>query len=146
VILIDANLLLYAYDTESPQHDRARAWLTEVLSGGEEVRIPLTTALAFLRIGTNAAVFHRPLDPARALAIVESWFEREGVALALPTDQHWRTLGTSVESGQARGPLMSDAHLAALTIEHGGVLMTTDRDFARFEGLKFSNPIAPGKA
>jgi uncharacterized protein len=146
VILIDANLLLYAYDADSPHHRRARDWLSEVLSGDEEVRIPLASALAFIRIGTNAAVFDRPLDPTAAVDIVESWFEQDHVALALPTGQHWRTLRSTVQTGQARGPLVSDAHLAALTIEHGGVLMTTDRDFARFEGLKFSNPVKSAKA
>jgi uncharacterized protein len=146
VILIDANLLLYAYDAESPNHRRAMAWLAEVLSSDEEVRIPLSSATAFLRIGTNPSVFRQPLDPAAAIGIVESWFDRDGVSLALPTDRHWETLRVVVESGQARGALMSDAHLAALTIEHGGVLQTTDRDFARFEGLKFSNPLASGNA
>jgi len=146
VILIDANLLLYAYDMASPHHRRARDWLRGVLSGDEEVRIPLASALAFIRIGTNAAVFDRPLEPVAAVGIVESWFEQDGVALALPTGQHWRTLRSMVETGQARGPLVSDAQLAALTLEHGGVLMTTDRDFARFEGLKFSNPLTSAKA
>lgn len=146
MILIDANLLLYAYDTSSPQHRRAKPWLEETLSGREEVRIPLTSALAFLRIGTNPTVFERPMSSRDAITIVAEWLDRPQVSLALPTAGHWKTLGTVAEGGQARGVLLADAHLAALTIEHGGTLCTTDRDFARFEGLRFTNPLAAESA
>jgi uncharacterized protein len=141
VIFIDANVLLYAYDETSPNHEVARAWLERSLEGHEEVRIPLTTALAFVRIGTSPMAFSVPLETAEAIEIVAGWLERPGVALGLPTDTHWTTLRETAGGGQARGPLVMDAHLAALTIEHGGVLFTTDRDFARFSGLKFRNPL-----
>ncbi len=146
MILVDANLLLYAYDSSSPQHASARQWLEATLSGDEEVRIPLVSALAFLRIGTHASVFQRPLAPSEAIGIVKEWLERPGVELAQPTAGHWGTLDPLARDGQARGALMTDAHLAALTVEHGGVLCTTDRDFARFEGLKFRNPLTSGSA
>lgn len=141
MILIDANVLLYAYDSSSAQHAPARKWLEATLSGDEEVRIPLVAALAFLRIGTHAAVFQRPLKPSEAVGIVREWLERPGVELAQPTAGHWGTLGALAADGQARGALMTDAHIASLTVEHGGILYTTDRDFARFEGLKFRNPL-----
>lgn len=146
MIFVDANLLLYAYDADHERHAAARDWLEAALAGEEEIRIPLVSALAFIRIGTNPAVFREPLDPAEAVAIVEAWLDRPGVELGLPTDRHWSTMGRLAAEGQARGPLVTDAHLAALTMEHGAVLCTTDRDFARFEGLRFTNPIAPGVA
>lgn len=146
MILVDANLLLYAYDSSSPRHAPAKRWLEATLSGDEQVRIPLASALAFLRIGTHPSVFQRPLPPADAVDIVAAWLARPGVELAHPTSEHWPTLGPVARDGQARGALMTDAHLAALTIEHGGVLCTTDRDFARFEGLKFRNPLTEGGA
>lgn len=141
MILIDANLLLYAYDQSSPNHAAAKAWLEGVLAGEEEIRMPLTSILAFVRIGTNPSVFHEPMTTADAIGIVEQWLDQPGVELASPTARHWTTLIDLARDGQARGPLVMDAHLAALTIEHGGVLFTTDRDFARFEGLKFRNPL-----
>lgn len=146
MIFIDANVLLYAYDAEHPRHEPARAWLERTLEGDEEIRIPLTSALAFIRIGTNASVFRVPLEAAQAVEIVEAWLERPGVELGLPTDRHWPTMSRLAQEGQARGAMVTDAHLAALTIEHGGVLYTTDRDFARFDGLRFTNPLAGGAA
>lgn len=142
MILIDANLLLYAYDAEHERHAAARDWLERTLSGGEEVRIPLISALAFIRIGSNPSVFRVPLEVTEAVEIVRGWLERPGVGLGLPTDRHWQTMSGVAADGQARGPLVMDAHLAALTMEYGATLYTTDRDFARFEGLRFTNPIA----
>lgn len=141
MILVDANLLLYAHDSSSPDHAAADAWLVEVLAGDEEIRIPLMVLLAFIRIGTNPAVFREPMTPAEAIGIVEELLDQPGVELATPTPRHWSTLNALSRGGQARGPLVMDAHLAALTIEHGGVLFTTDRDFARFPGLRVRNPL-----
>jgi toxin-antitoxin system PIN domain toxin len=146
VIFIDANLLLYAYDEESPNHAAARSWLERTLADDVEVRIPLLSVLAFIRIGTNHSVFRVPLDPDEAIEIVEGWLDRRGVELGMPTARHWAVLLRMARDGQARGPLVMDAHLAALTVEHGGVLYTTDRDFARFKGLKFRNPLISGGA
>jgi len=144
VIFIDANLLLYAYDAEHERHAAARAWLEATLGGEEEIRIPLVSALAFVRIGTNPAAFRVPLEAAEALGIVGGWLERPGVELGLPTERHWEVLLRVAKEGQARGPLVMDAHLATLAMEHGATLCTTDRDFARFEGLRFTNPLASG--
>ena len=144
MIFIDANLLLYAYDADSPSHASARTWLERTLEGPEQIRIPLMSALAFIRIGTNPSAFRVPLDAGEAVQIVEGWLDRPGVELGLPTETHWMTFRTVARGGQAKGPLVMDAHLAALAIEHGGVLYTTDRDFARFDGLKFRNPLLAG--
>jgi toxin-antitoxin system PIN domain toxin len=141
VILVDSNLLLYAYDASSPHHSRARPWLERVFGGEESVRLALLSVLAFLRISTSQAVFRRPLRPSDAIAIVTSWLELPTVALAEPTDRHWSLLATLARSGQAQGPLLMDAHLAALATEHGATLCTTDRDFGRFPNLRFTNPL-----
>ncbi len=142
MILLDANILLYAYDRESSRHDAARRWVEGVLSGDEAVGFPLVTLIAFVRIATNPAVYRRPLTPARAVEIVSSWLARPNVSVAAPSERHWAILADTLERGQARGPLVVDAHLAALAIEHGATLASTDRDFARFPGLRFRDPLA----
>ena len=141
MILVDANLLLYAYDSGGPRHPAARTWLEAVLSGVEPVRFPLQSILGFVRICTNPTVYERPLRPDDAIAIVESWLGRPAAGIASPGDRHWRILADVARDGQARGPMLMDAHLAALAIEHGAMLATTDRGFARFPGLKFKDPL-----
>ena len=142
MILLDANVLLHAYDSESPRHDAARRWVEAILSGDEQVGLPLVTLVAFLRIATNPAVYRRPLAPANAVGIVITWLARPNVSVATPSERHWAILADALEKGQARGPLVDDAHLAALAIEHGATLASTDRDFARFPGLRFRDPLA----
>ena len=141
MILIDANLLLYAYDASSPHHRAAREWLETTLSAPEPVGLAWMTVLAFLRIGTSPRPLENPLSAKEAAAIVAAWLKRPMVALLNPGDGHWETLCDLMVKGQARGALIMDAHLAGLAIEHGAILATTDRDFARFPGLKFFNPL-----
>ena len=143
MIVVDANLLLYAYDASSAAHDAARAWLEETLSSSDPVGLPWATLLAFLRISTNPRALTRPLSMAEASAIVDAWLSQPCVTIAEPGERHWEVLAGLLAAGQVRGPLVSDAHLAALAIEHGATLATTDRDFARFDGLRTSNPLAP---
>jgi toxin-antitoxin system PIN domain toxin len=145
LILVDANLLLYAYDSSSARHRPARRWLEGVLSGEEPVRFALASLLAFLRISTNAAVFRRPLSARDAIALVTAWLDVPVAGIAEPTDRNWSVLEDLACSGQARGPLLMDAHLAALAIEHGATLCTTDRDFARFPKLRFRDPLERGQ-
>lgn len=140
-MVIDANLLVYAYDESSPHHERARHWLDETLSGSEPIRIALVSLLAFVRITTNPSLFLRPLQPEVAIGIVQSWLAIPSVGITDPGERHWRNFAEAAEGGQVRGPRVMDAHLAALAIEHGATLMTADRDFARFPRLKFKNPI-----
>lgn len=142
MILVDANLLLYAYDADSPQHDVSRRWLEEVLSGSGLVRFPWITAWAFLRISTNGRVFAHPLSAAEAHEAVASWLEQPNAGILEPGERHLEILEGLLREGQATGPLVMDAVLAALAIEHGATLCSTDRDFARFPGLDWQNPIA----
>jgi len=142
VILIDANLLLYAYDPDSPQHEVSRGWLEEVLSGSGLVRFPWITLWAFLRISTNPRVFVHPLSAAEAQEAVASWLEQPNAGIVEPGERHLEILSGLLRDGQATGPLVMDAVLAALAIEHGATLCSTDRDFARFPGLDWENPIA----
>ena len=142
MIVLDANLLLYAYDPASPHHAKARPWIQQTFSGEEMVGIPWHSVAAFLRIVTNSKLPGQGLTFDRAAQIVDEWLDQPNVRLLAPGEQHWRWFRRMITEGQARGPLVSDAQLAALTIEHGGVLHTTDRDFARFPGLRWVNPIA----
>ena len=142
MIVLDANILLYAYDSASPQHAKARAWIERVFSGTDSIGLPGQTIGAFLRIMTNVG---RPGDRfslTEAVQIVDRWFEQPNLRLLLPGDDHWVFLRQMIVEGQASGPLLSDAQLAAVTIEYGGVLHTTDRDFARFPGLRWRNPLS----
>lgn len=139
--LVDANLLLYAYDAESPRHARARQWLTAELASGRPIRLALVTLLAFVRIASDRRVFTRPMAPSEACALVESWLDQPNVRLLLPGPRTWQLLGRLAEEGQARGPLVMDAHLAALALEHGARIATTDRDFTRFPRLEILNPL-----
>jgi uncharacterized protein len=139
--LVDANLLLYAYDPRASQHAACAAWLETVMSGGDSVRLAWTTVWTFLRIATNPRVFTKPLSAREAEAIVSSWFEQPSVGILEPGERHWEILGTLLHSGQSTGALVMDAALAAIAIEHGATLCTTDRDFARFRGLRWMNPL-----
>jgi len=141
VILIDANLLIYSHNAEASQHAHARVWLEETLSGPDPVRFAWVSILAFLRLTTDARVLAHPHSMNDVASIAAEWLARPNVDVLSPTPRHWTILHDLLDRGQVRGPLVSDAHLAALAIEHGATLCTTDRDFARFPGLKWMNPI-----
>lgn len=141
MILVDANLLLYAYHQRAEQHRAARTWLEAVLSGSELVRFPWITLWAFLRITTNPRVFGQPLSTAEATAAVSSWLAQPIAAVLEPSERYWEIMTRLMRDGQVVGPLVTDAAIAALAIEHGATLYTTDGDFARFSGLKWCNPL-----
>jgi toxin-antitoxin system PIN domain toxin len=143
VILIDANLLLYAYHPRAEQHETSRAWLEATLSGTELVRFAWLTLWAFLRIGTNPRVFERPLSTSEAEAVVSSWLAQPTAGILEPGERHWDILRGLVREGQTTGPLVMDAVIAAIALEHGATLCTTDRDFSRFSGLRWTNPLVP---
>jgi toxin-antitoxin system PIN domain toxin len=142
VILVDANLLLYAYMARSEQHAAARAWVEKTFAGPLPVRLAWTTVLAFLRISTNPALSGRPLRMDEAAAVVDEWLGQPAVDILTPGEGHWEILRGLLRSAQVRGALTSDAHLAALAIEHGATLCTCDRDFTRFPNLRTLNPLA----
>jgi toxin-antitoxin system PIN domain toxin len=141
MILIDANLLLYAYHPESPEHERASAWLESVLSGADPVGLTWMTIWAFVRIMTNPRVFERPLRTNEAIDIVSAWLAQPSIVLLDPGEHHWEILRHLLVDGQMTGPLVTDAALAAVAIEHGASVCTADRDFARFSNLKTFNPL-----
>ncbi len=143
MIVLDANILLYAYDTESPLHHKSKAWLERTLSGGGLVGMPWQTIGAFLRIATNTKLSGDRFSSSEACDIVESWLAVPNLVLLQPTDHFWKLLRETIITGQAQGPLITDAQLAAITINYGATLATTDRDFARFPGLLWLNPLAP---
>ncbi len=145
MILVDANLLIYAYDTSSSFHAPARRWLEEVLSAPAPVCLPWASLLAFLRITTDRRILRTPFSGAEAAGIVQELLQVGTVRVPEPTSRHWQILERLITGDQATGPLVTDAHLAALAIEHGAELCTTDRDFARFQGLRWRNPLVqPG--
>lgn len=142
MIVIDANILIYAYNETSIQHPKAREWVETVFSGTDPVGLPWQTIAAFLRLTTNSRLPVGRRKPEEAVRIVDGWMDQPNVHLLAPSDDHWLVMRRMVIEGQASGVLVSDAEIAALTIASGGVLYTTDRDFARFPGLRWKNPLA----
>lgn len=140
--LPDVNLLLYAVDEESPSHDTARDWLEAALSGTEAVAFTWMALLGFLRISTNPVAIERPLPPEDALRHIDEWLAQPVATVVNPTDAHAATLRQLLRRLGTAGNLTTDAHLASLAIEHGAELCSSDNDFARFEGLRWTNPLA----
>ena len=141
MILVDANLLLYAEDSLSEHHETARTWWDAQLSGSDPVGLCWPVLSAFLRIATNARLHQRPLTLKEATERVQSWLTQSCVRLIQPTEAHWTIFQQMLRGGNAVGNLVTDAHLAALAAEHNCVLQSTDADFSRFRGLKWKNPI-----
>lgn len=141
MILVDANLLLYAYHPRDERHPAAKMWLESILSDVEPVRFAWLTLWAFLRISTNPRVFDRPLLPSEAGAAVSSWLARRVAGILEPEERYWEILQSLLKGDQVKGPRVMDAALAALALEQGATLHTTDEDFSRFAGLKWHNPL-----
>lgn len=139
--LPDANLLLYAVDDRSPRHLPARDWLAHTLSGSETVAFAWSVMLAVVRLATNPAVFEHPLDADQALDLVEGWLAQPCATIVHPTDRHAAVMRELLKELGAAGNLVSDAHLAALAIEHGAELHSCDADFSRFPGLRWIDPL-----
>lgn len=140
--LVDANILLYAENSLSPHHEASRIWWDGQLSGAEPVALCWPVLTAFIRIGTNPRLHKRPLTLKEAAARVQSWLDQPCTRILTPSDLHWSIFQRMLHSGNATANLVSDAHLAALAVEHNCSLASTDSDFARFRGLKWRNPIA----
>ena len=142
MILVDANILVYAHVARFPQHQAARDWLDAQLSGGDPVGLPWPSLLAFLRIVTNPRVFERPEPIADAWRQAASWLAAGTSWVPSPGERHAEILGRLLSLPGVQGNLVPDAHLAALAIEHGLLLCSTDGDFARFPALRWRNPLA----
>jgi toxin-antitoxin system PIN domain toxin len=143
VRIVDANLLLYATDDRSPRHRAARSWLARELSGDDTVAFAWSVLLAFLRLSTSPRVFERPLEPDRAFGVVDGWLGQPCAVVVHPGDRHAVLMRELLKPLGTAGNLVSDAHLAALAIEHGAELCSCDADFSRFAGLRWSNPLGP---
>ena len=141
MIMVDVNILLYAQDRLNSHHTVAKSWWDKQLSGTSPVCLCWTVISAFIRIGTNQRVFARPLSLQEATQRVQSWLDQPPTRLIRPTEKHWDIFQDMLLGGQAVANLVSDAHLAALAIEHGCELHSTDSDFARFPKLKWKNPL-----
>jgi uncharacterized protein len=141
-ILVDANLLIWAHHRQFQHHEAARSWWVETLSTVPMVGIPWPTTLAFLRISTHPRALTRPLAIEQAWAVAQGWLQRRNVRSPAPTARHEAILGDLLVQGRVAGNHTSDAHLAALAIEWGLELWSADRDFARYPGLRWRDPLA----
>jgi uncharacterized protein len=141
VILVDANILLYAEDNKSSLHVPARRWWDQRLSGSSPVCLCWPVLSAFLRIATNRRIFQHPLSLEEGVNRVQSWLDQPCVRVVHPTEKHWQFFRDMLTSGKATANLVADAHLAALALEHGCELNSTDADFARFSRLTWRNPL-----
>lgn len=137
----DVNLLVYAYDDTSSFHKPASLWLEEVLST-EQVFFSWHTICGFLRIVTNSKIYKNPVTIVQAIAIVDTWLERENTHLVSLEKRNWPLFSSILVEGQANGNLVMDAHLAALAASCGAAVASTDRDFSRFTGISYVNPIS----
>ena len=142
-MLVDANLLLYAVDRNSPHHERAASWWTDALNGERRVGLPWQSIGAFLRISTHPRVTTVPLSGTQAWAHVASWLAVDKVWVPPATERTAAILGQLIDRHSVTANLVPDAQLAALAIEHGLVLYSADTDFARFDALRWVNPLSP---
>jgi toxin-antitoxin system PIN domain toxin len=139
--LVDLNILVYAVNSDAPHHRAARSFWEESLSGDEPVALAWVVLLGFLRITTSARIMPAPLSPERAFSLVDEWLHQPCVRIVTPTERHWDILKELGLSHGTAGNLTTDAHLAALAIENGATLYSSDNDFARFAGLRWKNPL-----
>ncbi|HVP33027.1 MAG TPA: TA system VapC family ribonuclease toxin [Steroidobacteraceae bacterium] len=142
--LLDANILLYAYDSSSAHHAVCREWLQGALNDDEPVGLPWQTSLAFIRISTNPHAVNRPLPVRESCSVVSGLLERPCVVVVEPGERFWEIFVSLVTEARVSGPLITDAVLAALAIEQGATVCSTDRDFRRFQGLTLIDPSASG--
>ncbi len=142
-MIVDANVLLYAVDADSTFHEAARNWLEEAFNGPTRVGLPWASLLAFQRISTHPRASVSPLNPSQAWSYIADWLDTDSAWVPAPGEKHAEILRRLIVDGDLRGNLVTDAHLAALAIEHGVGICSTDSDFARFAGLTWVNPAVP---
>ncbi|HUA74993.1 MAG TPA: type II toxin-antitoxin system VapC family toxin [Solirubrobacteraceae bacterium] len=139
--LPDVNLFVYAYDALAPQHERAKTWLEDALSGSETVAFAWVALLGFIRLTTSRQRFAAPWGPEQALEVVDSWLAQPMATVVHPTARHASVLRDLLAPLGTGGNLTTDAHLAALAMEHGATLCSHDNDFSRFPGLRWEDPL-----
>lgn len=139
--ILDLNLLLYAVNVSAPEHARARAFMDAAMNDGDAIGLPWVVVLGFLRLATSSRIFPTPLSPEAAVAVVDAWLACDTVSVVSERPDHWDILKRLVSAHGVAGNLTTDAHLAALALSHDAVLVTTDTDFQRFEGLRISHPL-----
>lgn len=142
MILLDANILLYAYGKDFPQHERVKRWLESAMEKRLHLGLAWIVILAFLRISTNAKPYAHALSLTEASGIVDELLAETNVSIVDPGSGHWSLLKSVAQDAAVQRNLYVDAHLAALAIEHDAALCTNDRDFLRFKGLRIVNPIS----
>jgi len=140
-ILVDANLVMWAHHRQMPEHARARDWWAETLTETPLVGIPWPTIVAFIRLSTHPRILERPVEVQTAWEVVSGWLNRPNVRRPVPTDRHAGLLRELLVDARATGNHAPDAHLAALALEWGLVLVSADGDFARYRGLRWHNPL-----
>ncbi len=140
--LVDLNILVYAMDESSPRHQAARDWLDETLSGSDTVGFAWHVLIGFVRLSTRSAVFAQPLTVGESFDVIDGWLQQPCVAVVHPTERHASVLRGLLAPLGTAGNLTSDAHLAALAIEHGAGLCSTDVDFSRFSGVRWLDPLS----
>ena len=145
MILVDANLLIYAVNKDLPQHKQARAWWEQALSGAGAVGLPWVSLMAFLRVCTNPRVFENPLSPEQALTFIDEWLDRPNVSIVAPDAGRWAIVKNLLRQTGTAGNLTTDAHIAALALEHGCTVCSADNDFKRFPGVAHINPLADAR-
>lgn len=140
-MLVDANLLLYARNEDDPHHERARDWLSDALNGPMRIGLPWLSLSAFLRISSNPRAWRSVLSISEAWEQVEDWLAAPASWVPLPTERHAPVLGRLLVEHRIRSSMVTDARLAALAIEHGLAVASTDGDFARFGEIRWINPL-----
>ncbi len=141
MIVLDANILLYAYNADVAEHGAVSAWLEAMFAGPEQIGAPWVSLWAFLRVSTNARLTRRPVAVTAAFEIVRDLIAQPNVTIVDPGSRHVEVLRAVALDSRISGPPMADAVLAALAMEHGATLASTDRGFARFKGLRWVNPL-----
>lgn len=141
MILVDANLLVYAHVTSMAQHPKAQAWLDAQINSPARVGLPWPSLLGFLRLVTNPRIFNQPETLEEAWSCVMGWLDNPNVWIPQPTERHREVLATLLPVTAGRPNLVPDAHLAAIALEHGLMVCSADGDFARFSGLRWVNPL-----
>ncbi len=142
MILLDVNLLIYAVNQDAPLHRKAKSWLESALSGQETVAFSWMVLLAFLRVTTRPGLFRNPLPVETAFDVVADWLHQVSATIVHPGPRHLSVVRELLRPLGTGGNLTSDAHLAALAVEHGAELCSSDTDFARFPGLHWHNPLS----